>query len=191
MSQIPASGLITLNEIHLEAGGTNETACTINDSDIRGLIGKDAGVAMFFNEWYGASNQFVVSFTQDARSTNLPGAARTQFYEWQTYNSRGTPTSGVSKTSFFGGNAVVGFSFQQVQPNDSSATLTLDANGTVTNDNNAFANVSVNGTSFARSAASYSQASGRTTWVWTYTAATGYGIKSPIVSGTNTLTFTK
>ena len=37
MSDIPTSGNITLNQMHTEAGfGALDTACTLNDSDIRG-----------------------------------------------------------------------------------------------------------------------------------------------------------
>ena len=35
----PASGAISLNQIHVEAGGASGTACTINDADIRLLAG--------------------------------------------------------------------------------------------------------------------------------------------------------
>ena len=105
---LPASGLIYLDQIHVEAGGISGTSCFLNDTDIRALIGKGDGAEMFFSECHGAVNEFVLTIsTLGSWSTNLPGAARTQFYEWQTYNSRGTPTSGVSKTNFFGGNAVV------------------------------------------------------------------------------------
>jgi len=52
---LQSSGPISLNEIHIEAGGTSGTICTINDSDIRGLISKASGAQMSFNEWYGAS----------------------------------------------------------------------------------------------------------------------------------------
>mgnify|MGYP003664197053 CR=1 FL=1 len=52
---LPASGTLSLNEIHIEAGGTTATEAGINDADIRGLISKSSGVEMSFNEWYGAS----------------------------------------------------------------------------------------------------------------------------------------
>ena len=52
---LQTSGAISLNEIHVEAGGTSGTQASINDSDIRGLIGKASGVQMSFSEWYGAS----------------------------------------------------------------------------------------------------------------------------------------
>ena len=62
---VPSSGAISLNNFHTEAGGTSGTQCTINDSDIRGLIGKSSGAQMAFNEWYGAS-----SFTPPALGTH-------------------------------------------------------------------------------------------------------------------------
>lgn len=53
---VPSSGAISLNQFHVEAGGTSGTTCTINDSDIRALIGKASATTMSFNEWYGASS---------------------------------------------------------------------------------------------------------------------------------------
>jgi hypothetical protein len=53
---LQSSGAISLNDIHVEAGGSSGTSASINDSDIRGLIGKSSGATMSFSEWYGASN---------------------------------------------------------------------------------------------------------------------------------------
>jgi len=52
---LPASGAISLDAMHQEVGGTANTNCSINDSDIRSLISKGASATMAFNEWYGAS----------------------------------------------------------------------------------------------------------------------------------------
>ena len=52
---LQSSGAISLNQIHVEAGGTSGTTASINDSDIRALISKASGATMSFNEWYGAS----------------------------------------------------------------------------------------------------------------------------------------
>ena len=191
MSDIPSSGTIRLDQIHTEAGGTSGTACSLNEADIRGLIGKSAGTLMSFSEWYGAAAEFTVQFTQTNWSTNLPGAASNQNYGWQTYNNRGAATTAVSKSSFFGGANVVGYWFNQVQPNNNLAYLYLDVDGTVANSDDSFAAVSVNGTSYSRSSLTYSVANNRTTWSYAYYPGGGYGIKSPLVSGTNTLVFTK
>lgn len=50
------SGAISLNQIHVEAGGSSGTSVSINDADVRGLIGKSSGATMSFSEWYGASS---------------------------------------------------------------------------------------------------------------------------------------
>jgi len=52
---LPSSGQLSLNDIHVEAGGATGTLCSINDTDILGLIGKTASTTMSFSEWYGAS----------------------------------------------------------------------------------------------------------------------------------------
>lgn len=53
---LQTSGYITLNQIHQEAGGSSGSLCSMNDSDIRALIGKGSGVQSSMSEWYGASN---------------------------------------------------------------------------------------------------------------------------------------
>ncbi len=52
---LQTSGAISLNEIHIEAGGSSGTQCAINNADIRALIGKSSQTQMSFSEWYGAS----------------------------------------------------------------------------------------------------------------------------------------
>jgi hypothetical protein len=66
---LQTSGAISLNDIHVEAGGSSGTNCTINDSDIRGLISKGSGATMSFNEWYGASAYTPASFVGSATLT--------------------------------------------------------------------------------------------------------------------------
>lgn len=53
---LPSSGAISLNQMHVEAGGTSGTQCSIQDADIRALIGIGPPPAsLSFNQWYGAS----------------------------------------------------------------------------------------------------------------------------------------
>lgn len=55
------SGQISLNDMHVEVGGTSATECSLDDADIRGLIGKSSGAQSQFNEFYGASSvQYIV-----------------------------------------------------------------------------------------------------------------------------------
>ena len=195
---LPSSGNpISLNQIHVEAGGISGTPCSLNEADIRALIGKGDEDAMLFSEWYGAVNEFVLTIsTLGSWSTNLPGAARNQRYGFQSYNSYGATTGAVAKTGYFGGNNVVAFWILQNQPNESTAYVYLEASGNITNTNDdAFSSVSVNGAaSYSRNNASFSydSSTGRSQWLWTTSLAVGYGVKSPFnASGSNTLTFTK
>lgn len=52
---LQSSGAISLNDIHVEAGGTSGTTVSLNDSDIRSLGGVASG-AIDFADFYGASN---------------------------------------------------------------------------------------------------------------------------------------
>jgi len=60
---LQSSGAISLNEIHVEAGGGSGSQASINDSDIRGLISKASGAQMSFSEWYGASSTQTIGTT--------------------------------------------------------------------------------------------------------------------------------
>ena len=54
---LPLSGTLSLNQIHVEAGGTSGTACSLNEADIRSLIDKAVGTQNAISEYYGASNE--------------------------------------------------------------------------------------------------------------------------------------
>ena len=70
---------IAISQIHAEVGGTGQAS--LNDPDIRGLIGKGEGVQMNMKEWYGASAaiEFVTSASRNStgasgvRSLSLTG----------------------------------------------------------------------------------------------------------------------
>lgn len=53
---LQTSGSISLNEIHVEAGGTSGTTASINDADIRGIAANipSGHSPMPFSFWYGA-----------------------------------------------------------------------------------------------------------------------------------------
>ena len=60
---LQTSGTISLNDIHVEAGGPSGGQASINDADIRALIGKSSGAQMAFSEWYGASGTWTSTVT--------------------------------------------------------------------------------------------------------------------------------
>ena len=53
---LQTSGAISLNDAHIEVGGTSGTTVALNDADIRGLIGKASGAQFALSELYGASS---------------------------------------------------------------------------------------------------------------------------------------
>ena len=53
---LPSSGAISLNQIHVEAGGSSGTQAALNDADIRDMINKSSGAQNSFNEYYGVSS---------------------------------------------------------------------------------------------------------------------------------------
>ena len=60
---LQTSGAISLNQIHIEAGGSSGHSASLNDPDIRDLIDKASGATNSFNEYYGASSS--VTFTYE------------------------------------------------------------------------------------------------------------------------------
>ena len=58
---LATSGALTLDQIHIEAGGSTGTTCSFNDTDIRGLIAASGktinstqGTTIDFDDFYGA-----------------------------------------------------------------------------------------------------------------------------------------
>lgn len=52
---LPSSGAISLNQIHIEAGGSSGSQASLNDADIRAMIGKSSGASNAFSEYRGVS----------------------------------------------------------------------------------------------------------------------------------------
>lgn len=52
---LPTSGPLSVNDIHIEAGGSSGSLAGLNDEDIRDLIGKASGETSAISEFYGAA----------------------------------------------------------------------------------------------------------------------------------------
>jgi hypothetical protein len=110
---LQTSGAISLNDIHVEAGGTSGTQASINDTDIRGLIYKAGGTTMSFSEWYGASTSTVIAVTQ--------GTLSGQFFTTYGFEDA-TPTGSVSPSSV-NGNTLFTMTIKRIARTQSSAGL--------------------------------------------------------------------
>lgn len=54
---LQTSGAISLNDMHIEVGGTSGTTCSLNDPDIRALINVDANGNQSIQQYYGKSSE--------------------------------------------------------------------------------------------------------------------------------------
>ena len=112
---LATSGLITLDQIHQEAGGTTTTACSINDQDIRNLyeapgktINNTQGTAIDFGDFHGASNDPRITLTG---SPSLSGTLTIQENYVSTYivNTQITTRyNGFVASSYSGGSDTKG-----------------------------------------------------------------------------------
>lgn len=131
---LQTSGAISLNQIHVEAGGTSGTQASLNDSDIRGLISKASGATMSFNEWYGASagTAYTVTqgtysgqfFTQRGFQTNLHGSITPTTFG--AYSVKGIYRTSASAGNFF----YIVFNYSSTPPTNAFTSFSLTANGT-------------------------------------------------------------
>lgn len=91
---LQTSGAISLNEIHIEAGGSSGSTASLNDSDIRGLINKASGATMSFSEWYGASAGQDIVVTQGTSTVSGVGS-------YYGFRSSSPSIGSRSPTSFY------------------------------------------------------------------------------------------
>ena len=125
---LPNSGPLSLNQIHVEAGGSSGSQASINDSDIRGLIGKGSGAQMSFNEWYGATNTVTVSQTISS-STNNYNIASSRPGTYSAGNTAFTLTVNPGVT--IGTNSTSSSSLTMGTPWSSGDTVTINNYGTL------------------------------------------------------------
>lgn len=175
---LQSSGQISLNDLHVEAGGTSGTQASMNDSDIRGLLSAAANSQMTFSGFYGASSSIlsttmtVGSFTDSSAyiqttsngyhpntATGVHGATGSPVFGSMGSNSVSSIQSGA-KISALVHNSLVGVRLQ------------IDDNAAVSN--SGFTSLTVGSTTYARTAASFTSGSNLNnnsqgqvgTWTW-------------------------
>jgi len=185
---LPAVGnSLSLNQMHVEAGGSSGTQCSLNDSDIRSLISKSSGATMAFNEWFGASAS-IPDWSQTinyGQMVNVEGAqySQSQFVNRGYRSSAGQTlegTSGVNGETTYGSMTNQNsnfFSNATINRIRSKATtlgggvILLGVDSAVANNDTAFSSMSVNSNTYNRSAATYASSGSAATWTWTVSAA--------------------
>ena len=105
---LQTSGSISLNEIHIEAGGSNGTTASLNDSDIRGLtpasgysINTTSGTTISIGDFYGASSEIVARTVAGSYGSAYPftGAFVASLISSSQSSAVGTLPSGFTNQS--------------------------------------------------------------------------------------------
>ncbi len=105
---LQTSGAISLNQIHVEAGGTSGTQASLNDSDIRGLtaaagktINSTSGTEIDFADFYGASNApFSTTTIGITEGDDLYASGL--YYGYRSHNSTGLIDNNVTGVTISG-----------------------------------------------------------------------------------------
>lgn len=112
---LQSSGQITLDDIHVEAGGATGTLATIDDTDIRALISATSGSEMEFADWYGASSSI-------ATRTITAAFGQDSYLNWYVY--------GYDTGSYFNIGSISSSSFPS-SPAGTIKTLIHQAGGSL------------------------------------------------------------
>lgn len=114
---LQTSGAISLNDMHIEVGGTSGTTCSLNDPDIRALINVSANGQQSIQQYYGKSSE-----------TPLPTSGST--VNGQVQLKQITASSYISS----GGTLRVPSNMWVWSDTEGTAALTIDIPCTVIND---------------------------------------------------------
>tara|TARA_R100001460_G_scaffold27199_1_gene54871 strand:- start:1760 stop:2293 length:534 start_codon:yes stop_codon:yes gene_type:complete len=174
---VPSTGAISLNDFHVEAGGSNNSQCSLNDADIRDLIDKSSGATMSFNEWYGASGILWEVTLTNGETGNKNDQVR-GFIQNGGYPSAGS----LSDTTIDFANGATCGGIYWVNAN--SGLLFFDSGANTTQ--NSFTTMKIGSATFNQSDAGFDTSTGSGMYSW------GGGITNPMpasVGGTTTVVF--
>lgn len=150
---LPSSGSISLNQMHIEVGGTSGTTCSLNDSDIRGLIpNRASGALSRFSDFHGRSASYNRVVTV-GNTTTGSGYITFQFYGYATsyglsQGAQGGLTPNNNAAALFGGGARIA----QIGYFTSGAfQLIIDAPSSLSN--SGWTSITVGSTTFNRTSA--------------------------------------
>ena len=172
---LPTSGALTLDAIHVEAGGSTGTTCSLNDTDIRGLtpgsgktINSTQGPPLDFDDFYGASSGFSMTLTVGDRQTTSTVDYVTTTTVNRGFDSATGSLSPTSNSGFLGGATITQLkNVGTFAISSGTPQLRMSVNSQVANNSSAFTTLTIGSSSLSRSNASYSSTASSATWLWT------------------------
>ena len=159
----PASGTISLNQVHVEAGGSSGTQASFNDSDIRSICASSSGSQFSMSNMYARAADFSFSGTSKAFSQTFTQgyvSITSKFRGYQLADSNGGSMSPDTDADYMGGGRVIQMQVSSIGV-ASGKTLFINSNPAVgytvsNNDNEVFNSVVIGSTTFDRSEFTFS-----------------------------------
>ena len=108
---LQTSGAISLNDIHVEVGGTSGSLVSVNDSDVRGLVSLASGAASSFNSFYGKTavwtRTLTVGHTGNTDLNNGTGYLSDHYDPLNGSTISGSPAGSLSPNTTFDTGATI------------------------------------------------------------------------------------
>ena len=176
----PSSGTITLNEVHVEAGGSSGSQCSFNDSDIRSICGSNQNTQFSMSDMYERAADFSFSGTTGANSQTTTSGyiSITSYQRGFTASSTSIDSGGTrgsmsptSESSYFGGSTITSHGISSIGPSVSKTQtlFTNLANGT-NSDTACFKSMVIGSTTFNRADATFNTTGSQTQFTWSFAA---------------------
>jgi hypothetical protein len=176
---LQTSGQISLNDLHVEAGGTSGTQASMNDTDIRGLVSAAANSQMTFSSFYGASSSILSTTMTIGSYTDSSGYSGTDSGYNDTSISCLSGASWGSLANSSVNSIQSGAIISQINHNSINAAIQLVFGDNTVMSNSGWTSLTIGSTTLNRTAATFSQAttaiSGyeyRALWTWSSQGAT-------------------
>jgi hypothetical protein len=175
---LQTSGQISLNDLHVEAGGTSGTQASMNDSDIRGLVSAAANSQMTFSSFYGASSSILSTTMTVGSFTDTGGyvSSISNGYHAVTaiglHGNTGTPVFGAMGSNSVGSIQSGATIAALVHNSLVGIRLVIEDNTALSN--SGFTSLKVGSTTYLRTAASFTSGINsnlnsqgqHATWTW-------------------------
>lgn len=206
----PSSGAISLNDMHVEVGGSSGSECSINDADIRLIADKSSGATASWNDYYNRAADWSITMTVGDGTISSSDGYVTTVTRYRGYmtstaiSATAVPSGGIGsmndyQDSDYLANAVIDVLAIYGDQAGTSSNLRLQIfNGTISNNDTAFKSVVMNGTTYNRTDASFNQNNNAdrvyTTWSWSVSGAVPDASSDAyapfgVANASNTITF--
>ena len=176
----PSSGAISLNEMHVEAGGSSGTTCSINDADIRLIANESSGATVSWNDYYSRAADFTTVVTVGGTNTSSSDGYVTTTVRYRGYlNNSPSGASNIGSLSvsndadYFSNNGFTDLMISGIELQVGSTNIRVRVSAaSIANNDTAFKSVVIGSATYNRSDATYETSGGRTQWYWPDTSVT-------------------